>query len=38
MTLRSNNDWIDDLLHGHIGLAVHDNANMRQLSGGMKRA
>ena len=34
--IRNNNDWIDDLLHS-LGLADKANANMRQLSGGMKR-
>ncbi len=34
--LRRNDDWIDDLLHS-LGLADKANANMRQLSGGMKR-
>ncbi|MBN8504262.1 MAG: ABC transporter ATP-binding protein [Burkholderiales bacterium] len=29
-------DWIDELL-GHLGLSAKANANMRQLSGGMKR-
>ncbi|HRN74884.1 ABC transporter ATP-binding protein [Ottowia sp.] len=31
-----NDDWIDELLTG-LGLADKANANMRQLSGGMKR-
>ncbi|WP_027994274.1 ABC transporter ATP-binding protein [Simplicispira psychrophila] len=31
-----NGDWIDELLHS-LGLADKANANMRQLSGGMKR-
>jgi ABC-2 type transport system ATP-binding protein len=31
-----NDDWIDELL-AHLGLADKANANMRQLSGGMKR-
>jgi ABC-2 type transport system ATP-binding protein len=31
-----NDDWIDELLT-HLGLADKANANMRQLSGGMKR-
>ena len=31
-----NDDWIDELLH-NLGLADKANANMRQLSGGMKR-
>ena len=34
--LRRNDDWIDELLH-NLGLADKANANMRQLSGGMKR-
>ena len=34
--LRRNDDWIDDLLHS-LGLTDKANANMRQLSGGMKR-
>lgn len=34
--IRSNNDWIDELLHS-LGLSDKANANMRQLSGGMKR-
>jgi ABC-2 type transport system ATP-binding protein len=33
---RDNDDWIDELLAG-LGLADKANANMRQLSGGMKR-
>jgi ABC-2 type transport system ATP-binding protein len=31
-----NDAWIDELLH-HLGLSDKANANMRQLSGGMKR-
>jgi ABC-2 type transport system ATP-binding protein len=34
--LRANDDWIDELLQG-LGLADKAHANMRQLSGGMKR-
>ena len=34
--LRRNDDWIDELLQG-LGLADKADANMRQLSGGMKR-
>ena len=34
--IKNNGDWIDDLLHS-LGLADKANANMRQLSGGMKR-
>ena len=34
--LRRNDDWIDELLSG-LGLADKAKANMRQLSGGMKR-
>ena len=34
--LRHNDDWIDELLAG-LGLADKAGANMRQLSGGMKR-
>jgi ABC-2 type transport system ATP-binding protein len=34
--VRNNDDWIDELLAG-LGLADKANANMRQLSGGMKR-
>jgi ABC-2 type transport system ATP-binding protein len=34
--LRDNGPWIDELLQG-LGLADKANANMRQLSGGMKR-
>ena len=34
--VRHNDDWIDELLTG-LGLADKANANMRQLSGGMKR-
>ena len=34
--VRKNDDWIDELLH-NLGLSEKANANMRQLSGGMKR-
>jgi ABC-2 type transport system ATP-binding protein len=34
--IRRNDDWIDELLL-NLGLADKANANMRQLSGGMKR-
>jgi ABC-2 type transport system ATP-binding protein len=34
--IRRNDAWIDELLH-HLGLADKAGANMRQLSGGMKR-
>jgi ABC-2 type transport system ATP-binding protein len=34
--LRHNDAWVDELLHS-LGLADKANANMRQLSGGMKR-
>lgn len=34
--VRHNDDWIDELLTG-LGLTDKANANMRQLSGGMKR-
>ncbi|WP_290872588.1 ABC transporter ATP-binding protein [Aquabacterium sp.] len=34
--LRRNDDWIDELL-AHLGLTDKADANMRQLSGGMKR-
>ncbi len=34
--IRHNDDWIDELLSG-LGLADKATANMRQLSGGMKR-
>lgn len=34
--IRKNDAWIDELLH-HLGLADKADANMRQLSGGMKR-
>jgi ABC-2 type transport system ATP-binding protein len=34
--VRHNDDWIDELLDG-LGLADKGGANMRQLSGGMKR-
>jgi ABC-2 type transport system ATP-binding protein len=33
---KANDAWIDELLH-HLGLTDKANANMRQLSGGMKR-
>ena len=33
---RANDAWIDELLH-HLGLTDKAGANMRQLSGGMKR-
>ena len=33
---KANDAWIDELLH-HLGLADKADANMRQLSGGMKR-
>ena len=33
---KANDAWIDELLH-HLGLADKANANMRALSGGMKR-
>ena len=32
----AGDDWIDELL-GHLGLSAKSEANMRQLSGGMKR-
>jgi len=34
--VHNNDDWIDELL-AHLGLADKADANMRQLSGGMKR-
>jgi len=34
--VRGNDDWIDELLH-ELGLSDKAHANMRQLSGGMKR-
>ena len=34
--IRKNDAWIDELLH-HLGLSDKAGANMRQLSGGMKR-
>ena len=34
--VKNNGDWIDELLHS-LGLADKAGANMRQLSGGMKR-
>ncbi|MBW0454093.1 MAG: ABC transporter ATP-binding protein [Candidatus Kinetoplastibacterium crithidii] len=34
--LRKNDDWIDEVLH-NLGLSDKSNANMRTLSGGMKR-
>jgi ABC-2 type transport system ATP-binding protein len=34
--LRSNDAWIDEILH-HLGLTDKADANMRSLSGGMKR-
>ena len=34
--IRDNDAWIDELLH-HLGLTAKANANMRSLSGGMKR-
>jgi ABC-2 type transport system ATP-binding protein len=34
--IKHNDDWIDELL-ANLGLADKSNANMRQLSGGMKR-
>ncbi|RZL03632.1 MAG: ABC transporter ATP-binding protein [Rubrivivax sp.] len=34
--LNKNGAWVDELLH-HLGLADKAEANMRQLSGGMKR-
>jgi ABC-2 type transport system ATP-binding protein len=34
--LRQNDDWIDEIMH-HLDLTSKANANMRSLSGGMKR-
>ncbi len=34
--IKNNDDWIDELLHS-LGLTDKASANMRQLSGGMKR-
>src|SRR6185369_8636447 len=34
--IRNNDPWIDEILH-HLGLTTKANANMRSLSGGMKR-
>jgi len=34
--LAKNDDWIDEILH-HLDLTAKANANMRSLSGGMKR-
>lgn len=34
--IRDNDEWIDELLH-HLDLSAKANANMRSLSGGMKR-
>jgi ABC-2 type transport system ATP-binding protein len=34
--IRNNDDWIDEILH-HLDLTAKANANMRALSGGMKR-
>lgn len=34
--IRNNDDWIDEILH-HLDLTAKANANMRSLSGGMKR-
>jgi len=34
--LKNNDDWIDEILH-HLDLTTKANANMRMLSGGMKR-
>lgn len=34
--IRNNDDWIDEILH-HLDLDGKANANMRRLSGGMKR-
>ena len=34
--VQAGDDWIDELL-GHLGLSAKSEANMRQLSGGMKR-
>jgi ABC-2 type transport system ATP-binding protein len=35
--IKKNDDWIDEILH-HLDLTTKANANMRMLSGGMKRA
>lgn len=34
--IRANDDWIDEILH-HLDLTARADANMRALSGGMKR-
>ena len=34
--LKNNDSWVDEIIH-HLGLADKENANMRTLSGGMKR-
>jgi ABC-2 type transport system ATP-binding protein len=34
--LRNNNEWIDEIIH-HLDLTDKASANMRTLSGGMKR-
>ncbi len=34
--LKNNDDWVDEILH-HLDLTSKANANMRMLSGGMKR-
>jgi ABC-2 type transport system ATP-binding protein len=34
--IRANDDWIDEILH-HLDLTTRADANMRALSGGMKR-
>jgi ABC-2 type transport system ATP-binding protein len=34
--LKNNDSWIDEIIH-HLGLTDKENANMRTLSGGMKR-
>jgi ABC-2 type transport system ATP-binding protein len=34
--IRANDDWIDEILH-HLDLTARSDANMRALSGGMKR-
>ncbi|MPM81990.1 putative ABC transporter ATP-binding protein YadG [bioreactor metagenome] len=34
--IRNNDDWIDEILH-HLDLTSKADANMRRLSGGMKR-
>ena len=34
--IRNNDDWIDEILH-HLDLTTKASANMRMLSGGMKR-